>query len=89
MPSRTQPESKRIEHEEKTGKREIFVNSVGALGSTGNYAYLDRNDRFRLAQVAVERAGGIPVMVVAGSVIIKASVCIRNFRFHQLCEQRQ
>ena len=37
------------------------VDSIGALGSTGNYAYLDRSDRFRLAQVAVQHAGGIPV----------------------------
>jgi 4-hydroxy-tetrahydrodipicolinate synthase len=24
------------------------LDSIGALGSTGNYAYLDRSDRFRL-----------------------------------------
>src|ERR1700757_1838565 len=43
------------------------VDSIGALGSTGNYAYLDRSDRFRLAQVAVEHAGGIPVMIGIGA----------------------
>jgi 4-hydroxy-tetrahydrodipicolinate synthase len=43
------------------------VDSIGALGSTGNYAYLSRNERFRLAQLAVQHAGGIPVMIGVGA----------------------
>jgi 4-hydroxy-tetrahydrodipicolinate synthase len=43
------------------------VDSIGALGSTGSYAYLTRNERFRLAQLAVQHAGGIPVMVGIGA----------------------
>lgn len=43
------------------------VDSIGALGSTGSYAYLSRAERARLAQVAVEAAGSVPVMVSIGS----------------------
>ncbi|MNW45381.1 4-hydroxy-tetrahydrodipicolinate synthase [compost metagenome] len=38
------------------------VDSIGALGSTGNYAYLNRQERFRTLKLAVESANGIPVM---------------------------
>ncbi|WP_456287340.1 dihydrodipicolinate synthase family protein [Paenibacillus sp. AK002] len=38
------------------------VDSIGALGSTGNYAYLSREERFRVLQLAVGYAEGIPVM---------------------------
>ncbi|NUU79202.1 dihydrodipicolinate synthase family protein [Paenibacillus xylanilyticus] len=38
------------------------VNSIGALGSTGNYAYLSRAERLRVLQLAVDSADGIPVM---------------------------
>jgi 4-hydroxy-tetrahydrodipicolinate synthase len=38
------------------------VDSIGALGSTGSYVYLNRSERFRVAQLAVEHAGGIPVV---------------------------
>lgn len=38
------------------------VDSIGALGSTGNYAYLTRAERFRVLQLAVGSAKGIPVM---------------------------
>lgn len=38
------------------------VDSIGALGSTGNYAYLSRKERYRVLQIAVESAEGIPVM---------------------------
>ena len=44
------------------------VDSIGALGSTGSYAYLDRSARERVARLAVEHAGDIPVMVSIGSV---------------------
>ncbi|CAM4462813.1 dihydrodipicolinate synthase family protein [Paenibacillus typhae] len=38
------------------------VDSVGVLGSTGNYAYLTRTQRERVLQLAVQAAGGVPVM---------------------------
>ncbi|TWI48989.1 4-hydroxy-tetrahydrodipicolinate synthase [Pseudomonas duriflava] len=44
------------------------VSSIGALGSTGSYAYLSRTERQRVAQIAVECAGEIPVMVSIGAV---------------------
>ncbi|KIH82496.1 dihydrodipicolinate synthase family protein [Pseudomonas batumici] len=43
------------------------VDSIGALGSTGSYAYLSRAERSRVAQLAVEVAGNIPVMVSIGA----------------------
>ncbi|MHC8305751.1 dihydrodipicolinate synthase family protein [Pseudomonas sp. PB3P13] len=43
------------------------VDSIGALGSTGSYAYLSRVERTRVAQLAVEAAGSVPVMVSIGS----------------------
>lgn len=43
------------------------VSSIGALGSTGSYAYLSRIERQRVAQLAVEIAGDIPVMVSIGA----------------------
>ncbi|MDW7746613.1 dihydrodipicolinate synthase family protein [Halomonas sp.] len=39
------------------------VDSIGALGSTGNYAYLTRAERARMARLAVEHAGDVPVIV--------------------------
>lgn len=38
------------------------VDSIGALGSTGNYAYLNREERLRVLKLAVKTAEGIPVM---------------------------
>ncbi|WP_214510301.1 dihydrodipicolinate synthase family protein [Pseudomonas brassicacearum] len=43
------------------------VDSIGALGSTGSYAYLSRSERSRVAQLAVEAAEGVPVMVSIGA----------------------
>lgn len=43
------------------------VDSIGALGSTGSYAYLDRAERRRVAQLAVEHAGEVPVIVGIGA----------------------
>ncbi|QEI06630.1 dihydrodipicolinate synthase family protein [Pigmentiphaga aceris] len=43
------------------------VDSIGALGSTGSYAYLSRAERARVAQLAVAHAGQTPVMVGIGS----------------------
>lgn len=46
---------------------EAGVDSIGALGSTGSYAYLTRDERARLSRLAVEHAGKVPVMVSIGS----------------------
>ncbi|MEU5847396.1 dihydrodipicolinate synthase family protein [Saccharopolyspora shandongensis] len=43
------------------------VDSIGALGSTGGYAYLTREERARAAQIAVDAAGGVPVMIGIGA----------------------
>jgi 4-hydroxy-tetrahydrodipicolinate synthase len=43
------------------------VDSIGALGSNGSYAYLSQAERTRVAQLAVEAAGNVPVMVSIGS----------------------
>ncbi|WP_426117025.1 dihydrodipicolinate synthase family protein [Pseudomonas sp. DSP3-2-2] len=43
------------------------VAAIGALGSTGSYAYLSRVERQRVAQLAVDAAGKTPVMVSIGS----------------------
>ena len=39
------------------------VDSIGALGSTGSYAYLDREERRRVAEATVRHAAGVPVIV--------------------------
>ncbi|WP_405753619.1 dihydrodipicolinate synthase family protein [Streptomyces sp. NBC_01411] len=43
------------------------VDSIGALGSTGGYAYLTREQRARVATLAVGAADGVPVMVGIGA----------------------
>ena len=43
------------------------VDSITALGSTGSYMYLDREERRRVAQAAVRHAGSVPVMVGIGA----------------------
>ncbi|MEX3600290.1 dihydrodipicolinate synthase family protein [Kocuria carniphila] len=43
------------------------VDSITALGSTGSYAYLSREERGRVAQLAVEHAGDVPVFVGIGA----------------------
>lgn len=47
------------------------VDSIGALGSTGSYAYLTRTERFRIAQLAVQHAANTPVMVGIGALRTK------------------
>lgn len=44
------------------------VDAIGALGSTGSYAYLTRQQRARVAALAVEHAEKIPVMICIGAV---------------------
>ncbi|MCS5723795.1 dihydrodipicolinate synthase family protein [Herbiconiux sp. CPCC 203407] len=43
------------------------VDSITALGSTGSYLYLDRDERRLVARAAVESAGATPVMVGIGA----------------------
>ncbi|SDG35857.1 MULTISPECIES: dihydrodipicolinate synthase family protein [unclassified Duganella] len=43
------------------------VDSIGALGSTGVYAYLGREERARVTRLAVEHADGVPVMAGIGA----------------------
>lgn len=43
------------------------VDSVGALGSTGSSAYLTRQERARAAELAVQHAGTVPVIVGIGA----------------------
>ncbi|MBB3342460.1 4-hydroxy-tetrahydrodipicolinate synthase [Luteimonas sp. RC10] len=43
------------------------VDSIGALGSTGSYAYLSQRERLRIAQLAVQHAGDVPVIVGIGA----------------------
>ncbi|WP_243788030.1 dihydrodipicolinate synthase family protein [Saccharopolyspora gloriosae] len=46
---------------------EAGVDSIGALGSTGGYAYLSRDERARAADIAVANSGGVPVIVGIGA----------------------
>jgi 4-hydroxy-tetrahydrodipicolinate synthase len=43
------------------------VDSIGALGSTGSYAYLTREERSRVARLAVDHAQDVPVMIGIGA----------------------
>src|SRR5919206_2743104 len=45
---------------------EAGVDSIAALGSTGSYAYLDREERRRVARAAVQNAREVPVIVGIG-----------------------
>lgn len=44
------------------------VDSIGAVGSTGSYAYLTRDDRRRVTELAVQNSGDIPVLVSIGAI---------------------
>ncbi|MFD3741858.1 dihydrodipicolinate synthase family protein [Streptomyces sp. NPDC058629] len=57
------------------------VDSIGALGSTGSYAYLTREQRAHAAQIAVEAANGVPVIVGIGA--------LRTSHVLQLAEDAQ
>lgn len=43
------------------------VDSITALGSTGSYAYLTPEERNRVARLAVEHAGEVPVFIGVGA----------------------
>lgn len=45
----------------------VNVDSIGVLGSTGNYAYLTMAERARLVRLAMEHAGDVPVMAGIGA----------------------
>ncbi len=47
---------------------EARVDSIGALGSTGSYAYLTRDERARAVEIAVEHAHDVTVIVGVGAV---------------------
>ncbi|MCH4811185.1 dihydrodipicolinate synthase family protein [Vreelandella neptunia] len=49
------------------GLAEARVDSIGVLGSTGNYAYLNAEERARVAKLCVEHAGPVPVVVGIGA----------------------
>lgn len=52
------------------------VDSVTVLGSTGSYAYLSRAERARVAHLAVEHAGHVPVFVGVGA--LRTSDVLKN-----------
>ncbi|MDF2993024.1 MAG: dihydrodipicolinate synthase [Microbacterium sp.] len=47
--------------------RDAGVDSITALGSTGSYAYLSREERRTVAEIAVAEAGDVPVIVGIGA----------------------
>lgn len=52
------------------------VDSITVLGSTGSYAYLSRAERARVAHLAVEHTGEVPVFVGVGA--LRTSVVLKN-----------
>lgn len=46
---------------------EAEVDSIGVLGSTGNYAYLNGEERAHVSKLCVEHAGNVPVVVGIGA----------------------
>lgn len=44
------------------------ADSLGVLGSTGNYAYLSRDERRAVLEASVEAADGVPVLAGVGAV---------------------
>jgi 4-hydroxy-tetrahydrodipicolinate synthase len=44
------------------------VDSLGVLGSTGNYAYLSRDERRAVLETSVDAADGVPVLAGVGAV---------------------
>ncbi len=47
------------------------VDAITALGSTGSYAYFTREERARVARLAVGSAGDVPVMIGVGALRTK------------------
>lgn len=46
---------------------EAGVDSIGVLGSTGNYAYLSHAERARVVKLSVENAAGVPIIAGIGA----------------------
>lgn len=44
------------------------VNSLGVLGSTGNYAYLSRDERRAVLEASVHAADGVPILAGVGAI---------------------
>lgn len=66
----TSPAGEVIEHDLRQLVRRIAKggpNSIGLLGSTGTYMYLDREERRRAVATAVAAAGTVPVIVGVGA----------------------
>jgi len=57
------------------------VDSITALGSTGSYMYLDRQERERVVRTAVEHAEKVPVLAGIGA--------MRTTQVHRLAEDAQ
>jgi 4-hydroxy-tetrahydrodipicolinate synthase len=57
---------------------EAGVSSIGALGSTGSYPYLDRAERGRVATLAVEYAKNVPVIVGIGALRTRDVLALAN-----------
>ena len=47
--------------------RDAQVDSISVLGSTGNYAYLSREQRQRVIHIALDHAGAVPVVAGIGA----------------------
>ncbi|MXV44432.1 dihydrodipicolinate synthase family protein [Saccharibacter sp. 17.LH.SD] len=47
------------------------VDSIGAAGSTGSYPFMSRQERARVAQLAVKHAGETPVLVSIGAIRLR------------------
>lgn len=50
------------------------VNSIGLLGSTGTYAYLERAERLRAVKAAISAKGKLPLIVGVGALRTDAAV---------------
>ncbi|MFG6666997.1 dihydrodipicolinate synthase family protein [Halomonas sp. HNIBRBA4712] len=50
------------------------VDSIGVLGSTGNYMYLSREERARVTRLAVENASDVPVVVGIGALSTRDAI---------------
>lgn len=52
------------------------VDSIGALGSTGSYAFLNRSEREHIARLAVSHAGNTPVLVSIGAINLRDTLLL-------------
>ncbi len=55
---------------------EAKVDSIGALGSTGSYAFLTHTEREKLTRLAVSHAGSIPVLVSIGAIHLRDTLLL-------------